>query len=651
MRLKAQHAVHGVYSPKPHRVPQGYPTGIGDIWIGFINPHPGYHPMQNLLKSAALLAATTLFILLYFGVDAESWAQSNGLFGHSSYNRNQYQPPNLAWMRAVIIILSGGAGFALGWFMSPQARHLRIFVIAIVGGAIALAAIGNNGVLGWSLTPLVAIGAFGVGFGYWMAAFVRKLAEIRTTFGSASWATKSEMAKNGLFNDAGYRVGDVIAGDLMRKLSYVSDRHLLTIAPNRSGKGASAIIPNLLTYEGSVLVIDPKGENALITAERRKAMGQTVHVVDPWGITGMKQSRFNPLDGLKLGDVDISENAKLLADAIIVPSYKGEPFWIDAPKALLDGVSQFVATDKSEKGQRNLGRVRDLLLLDGDDLNALFKRMLASPHKIVRSAAARSLQKDPKLLSNVMASLQAQTHFLDSPRLREAMCESDFKFEDLKSEKVSIYLVLPADRLNAFASWLRVLVQQAISVNARNIEEKPDKSVLFILDEMPALGKLAMVEQAFGLMAGYGFQCWGICQDASQLKRIYGDGWETFISNAGMIQYFGSRDNFSAEYFSKLCGVTTVWNASTAIARAVGITRSKDSSRSETTTETDTATGTQRKLAFPDELMRLPADKQLILIENMNPIIATKTPWFIDPKLKSLGVNLHKNAARQKFEV
>jgi type IV secretion system protein VirD4 len=118
-----------------------------------------------------------------------------------------------------------------------------------------------------------------------------------------------------------------------------------------------------------------------------------------------------------------------------------------------------------------------------------------------------------------------------------------------------------------------------------------------------------------------------------------------------MIQYFGSRDRMTAEYFSKLCGVTTIWNMSTAIARAFGQNSggSGGGSTSTTTTTTDTANGTQRQLAYPDELMRLPKNRQLLLIENMNPILAGKTPWFKDPHLKDKGVNLYaENTAQTK---
>jgi type IV secretion system protein VirD4 len=545
-------------------------------------------------------------------------------------------------LRIGTVVGSGLLGFGLGWFFSPGAAIARAFILGALGGALSYLTIVDQAVIGWSAATVFAWIAFFAGFGYWARGFVERLREHPTTFGSAAWASMRDMLTFGLLDGVGFRLGFVSNADgLSIVLHYGGDRHMLTIAPNRSGKGIAAIIPVLLTYTGSSVVIDPKGENCMITAGQRKAMGQRVFAVDPWGITGMETARFNPMDWLKAGDVDIAENALLLADAIIITMGENEQFWTEEAKALLLGVILYVATHPDEEGQRHLGRVRDLLLLNGDDLNALFKRMLKSPHHTVRATGARCLQKEEKLLSNVLASVQAQTHFLDSPRLRDNLSSSDFTFEDLKTKPMTVYLVLPSDRLNAYSRWLRLLIQQALTVNARNIEIKPKKSVLFILDEMPALGKLTMVEQAFGLMAGYGMQLWGVVQDASQLKRIYGDGWETFIANAGVLQYFGSRDQMTAEYFSKLCGVTTVWDITTGVSRAIGISRGKDTSHSDTTTTSDTAAGKARQLAYADELMRMPKGKQLLLVGNMNPIIADKKSWFEDPDLKELGVNLH----------
>jgi type IV secretion system protein VirD4 len=489
-----------------------------------------------------------------------------------------------------------------------------------------------------------------------------------TSFGSAKWATFDYLTQHGLFSANGFMLGEFLNGQQRPTLRYEGARHLLTVAPTRSGKGVSSIIPNLLLHEGSAIVIDPKGENALITAMRRgtgdaknniEGMGQKIVLLDPWDVAssklGLKPGRFNPLDWIAADDPDAAENAFLLADAIVIKEGRGESaFWDEEAKALLTGIILYVATAAEEAGNRHLGRVRDILTLDAAGIKPVLLSMFKHPHPIVASTAARTVSKDAKLFGSVLASAQANTHFLDSPRIRASLAASDFKFEDLKTKKLTVYLILPADRLSTFNRWLRILIQQAITVNARNISEKPEKPILFLLDEMPTLGRLPAVEQAYGLMAGFGMQLWGIVQDLSQLAHIYGEtGWQTFISNSGVIQYFGSRDKMTAEYFSSLCGVTTieVHNFSWAVGQAIGYASSFTSSHgggssttSNSTTDSWTRTnGTseaQRQLAYPDELMVLHGAQQIVFVENLDPILAEKVFWYKDQALNQLGVNL-----------
>jgi type IV secretion system protein VirD4 len=471
------------------------------------------------------------------------------------------------------------------------------------------------------------------------------------TFGSAEWASLEHLRAHGHVGEEGLFLGLFEADGQRVPLQYKGDRHLLTVAPTRSGKGTTAIVPNLFRYLGSALVVDVKGENARITAVRRgegsstiPGMKQKLHIVDPWGITGLPVSRFNPLDWIASDELNGSENAMILADSLDPPhGGKGDPFWDEEAKALLMGFILFVAFDASEEGRRHLGRVRDIIVADADQLTDILSRMIVSPHRVVQTTAARTVSKDEKLRSNVFASLQSHTHFLDSPAIRESLSSSDFRFEDLKTEPMTVYLVLPADRLNAFGRWLRLLVQQAITVNARNIEKQPERPILFLLDELPALSRLTMVEQAFSLMAGFGMQIWGIVQDLSQLERIYEKGWETFVGNAGVLQNFGSRDHRTAEYFSKLAGVTTLEKLSIgrSIAQAVS---SAVGGNSTTTTNSHTRDVVQRQLAYPDELMVMRDEAQLVFIENCNPIRGCKQPWFTDPVRRFWGVDFRKSA-------
>ncbi|WP_273793496.1 type IV secretory system conjugative DNA transfer family protein [Brucella anthropi] len=590
--------------------------------------------MKRYLKTGLPVAV----LLLIVGVNLAD-AQ---MFGR----RNPFVP-DLTYLRFLIIAGSGAVGFGLGWLASPEAARVRLVVGAVTLGAAALIAVAENGAIGWGLTPFVALAAFMAGFGVWFARTAKRLLAKPTTFGDAQWATIETIEEAGLLqNQTGIKLGFVNDAGIERPVVYSGDRHIWTSGPTRFGKGTDVIIPNLLTYEGSTLVIDPKGENAMITAKRRKDMGQDVYILDPWHITasaGLEVSRYNPMNLLDPADIDFAEKSMMMGDSLTIPSGGDNKFWDESTKAVLQGMCGHVASHPVYEGRRDLGTVRDLLMLDAEELKKLATEMLESPHHFIAAAGARLLQMDEKLLSNILASAQAQTTMLDSPRLRESLSASDFSFADMKTKQMTVYLVLPSDRLQTFSRWLRLLIQQAIKENAQNIEVKPKQPILFILDEMPVLGNMSIVKEAFGLMAGYGMRLWAISQDASQLKDIYGDSWESFISNAGVLQYFGSRDRMTSEYFSALCGETTVWNFSTALSRAVSTSSSTNgSSRSESESETETASAVQRKLIYPDQLMRMKRDRQLLLIENLDPIIARRTPWYRNPDLRDLGNNLHK---------
>jgi len=530
-----------------------------------------------------------------------------------------------------------------GYFAAKSFQGLwRRLMQALLLLAVVTFVTWENAFLSGAIISSLILPALVIGFILGVVIFhfmgLSKFFERPNTFGSSRWATKEDISEKEAFGTDGIRIEKFAnAKGEMEWVSYKGDRHLLTVAPTRAGKGTTQIIPNLLTYEGSALVIDPKGENAFSTAKRRFNMGQEIHIVDPWTVTPLEDlqvSAFNPLDWLDTTDPDLPENAMLLAAALVVEGNSKDPFWDEEAKALLQGLIMHVATDAEEDGHRHLPRVRELLVQKQSELDKTFAKMAKSIHPIIRSTGERSLQKEEKLKASVIATAQSHTHFLDSDRIRMNMKESSFKFEDLKTKPMTIYLVLPSDRLNTFGRWLRLLVQQAITVNARNIEIKPEKSVLFLLDEFAALGRLSMVEQAYGLMAGYGMQLWVIVQDFNQLDRIYDKGWQSFVSNSGMINYFGSSDKVTAEYFSSLCGETTVWSFSSAVSETFG-TGSNSSSESQTSTHS------QRKLVYPDELMRFPQTHQIAFLENMHPLRATKVRWYKDSELKALGRSMH----------
>ena len=614
------------------------------------------------------------------------WAQWGNAYGNQFGNEdNPFEPSrgHLFGARLLTLLICAAVGFGIGAFFSPLLRPFRKLVFLGLAAFVLLFSLFGPFPAADVVNKLAGFVVFIVGFVFGIKLGFKALLNAAgkrprpTSLGSAKWATYDYLAKleaEGLrlFTGKGFFLGAFADSEINRKsqLHYNGKRHLLTVAPTRSGKGVSSIIPNLLTHAGSALVVDPKGENALITALHRGegisgagGLNQQVILLDPWDITaerlGMDVGHFNPLEWIIADDPDATENAFLVADALVVSEVKGgeAQFWDEEAKALLAGIILYVATAEEEAENRHLGRVRDILTMGSEDMADVLAKMREYRNPMVSSTATRTSAKNPELLSNVLASAQAHTHFLESPRIRASLEKSDFKFEDLKSKVITVYLILPADRLQTFNRWLRLLIQQAITVNARNVGVTPEKPILFMLDEMPTLGRLPSIEQAYGLMAGFGMQLWGIVQDLSQLARIYGEtGWQTFISNSGVIQYFGSRDKMTAEYFSTLCGVTTVeiHNFSWAVGKAWSVARSVatggNGSSSTTTTSSDSWTRTnglseaQRHLAYPDELMVLKGDQQIVFVENLDPIPAEKVIWYEDSVLRRLGVNLNDPA-------
>ena len=199
---------------------------------------------------------------------------------------------------------------------------------------------------------------------------------------------------------------------------------------------------------------------------------------------------------------------------------------------------------------------------------------------------------------------------------------SDFRFSDLKRRNETVFLVLPPDRLSTYSRWLRLLVSQSLLDMARD-PAKPQTPVLYLLDEFAALGHLAPVERAMGLMAGYGVQLWPILQDVHQLRATYGQKAGTFLSNAGVLQVFGVNDHDSARLVSDLLGQETV--VFQTMARALDSEKSGISYSQQ---------NVARPLLTPDEVRNMPAQAELLFLAGQRPIIAGKLAYYADPEFK-----------------
>jgi type IV secretion system protein VirD4 len=444
------------------------------------------------------------------------------------------------------------------------------------------------------------------------------------THGSARFATAKETARP---RPRQLGPADRPRSEITAKLlRYDGPAHLLTMAPTRTGKGVGTIIPNLLTADRSVICIDPKGENAKIAGRARQTFGP-VHVLDPFGVTGQPSAAFNPLDQLDPAGLDVAEDATTLADALVFdePGMAGEAHWNEEAKALIAGLILHIAATEP-RDRRNLATLREALTLAPEAFAALLKDMQASTAAggLIARAANRHLGKSDREAAGVLSAAQRHTHFLDSPRMVAVLGRSDFRFGDLKRRNASVFLVLPPDRLTTYSRWLRLLVSQSLIDMARD-PAKPAAPVLYLLDEFAALGHLAPVERAMGLMAGYGVQLWPILQDVHQLRATYGQRAGTFLSNAGVLQVFGVNDHDSARLVSDLLGQETVVFQT--------ISRALDSEKSGISYgEQHTA----RPLLTPDEVRNLPQHVELLFLAGQRPIVAGKLAYYADAEFRGL---------------
>lgn len=444
--------------------------------------------------------------------------------------------------------------------------------------------------------------------------------------GSARFASKAE--RKAFQSEDGLLIGrDIGTGKLMR---YDGPAHLLTLAPTRAGKGVGTVIPNLLTLPRSVLVIDPKGENAKIAGDARKRFG-AVHILDPFGVTGLSASAYNPLGRLDAESLDLGEDAASLAEALVMdpPGQQSDAHWNEEAKALLSGLIMF-AVAHEEADRKTLATVREYLTLPPEKFRALLELMQdsAAAGGLIARAANRFLGKSDREAASVMSSAQRHTHFLDSPRIVAATARSDFQFSALRHDLTSIFLVLPPNRLDAYSRWLRLLVAQALQDIARDAEAaqagaaRLKQPALFLLDEFAALGRLEAVERAMGLMAGYGLQLWPILQDMSQLKDLYGARANTFVANAGVLQTFGVNDFETAKWLSQMIGRETTGYQ----------TESHKPGDAPSTSYNVTA----RDLMTPDEIMQIPPHVQLLRVQGKPVIIARKLRYFADKEFDGL---------------
>ena len=449
--------------------------------------------------------------------------------------------------------------------------------------------------------------------------------------GTAQWMDTAEALERFTFDDRLFRrndvglwegrangqvwVGETLEGE-PNPIGYSDDRHVLLVSGTRGGKGTGLIIPNLCLWPGSCIVIDPKGENATVTARRRGGgseyaygLGQTVRVLDPFGEVQLDpalKARYNPLDAVDPNSDFAVDDAGRIAAALVVIENKHDPFWEQAARNLIKALILHVLTHRNFSGRRNLISVWRLLR-QGDWITVERARK-AGQEKIpsgftllwhgmkrneaysglIAGEAEQMLDMHERTRSGILKVATTATEFIDGPPMQRLLEASDFDLAALKTDPggLTIYLTLPQRYMTTHYRWLRLMISLAVG-DMERIKGRPATGhpTLFVLDEFAGLQRMEAVETAAAQAAGFGVKFFFVLQNLPQLREIYSDGWETFIGNSGLRLFFQIDDNFTRAYLAQQLGEHEVTRQTRSGAHSESTSLSNTEGRSNSLTD------------------------------------------------------------------
>ncbi len=444
----------------------------------------------------------------------------------------------------------------------------------------------------------------------------RPLQKKESIHGDARWATEEDIKKAGLRAKKGMMMGRTGRGYL------VADgyQHALLFAPTGSGKGVGFVIPNLLTWEDSVVCHDIKLENFELTSGyRQQGMGQNVYLWNPASPDGITHC-YNPLDwiSIKMGQQvdDVQKIANLL-----LPE---QEFWQNEARSLFVGVTLYLLAVPDKI--KSLGEV--VRTLRSDDvvynLAVVLDTLGKDIHPVSYMNLAAFLQKADKERSGVISTLNSSLELWANPLIDAATAKSDFDFNMFKKVPITVYVGLTPDNIDRLKPLMQIFYQQATQLLTKHMP-RPDEpyGLLFVMDEFPTLGDMSQFKQGIAYFRGYKLRLFLIIQDTEQLKDIYEEaGMNSFLANSTYRITFAANNVETANLISQLIGNKTVNQISR---NAPVFLDLKPGSRSRHISQT------QRALLLPQEVIGLPRDEQIILVESQPPIKTKKIFYYKDP--------------------
>ena len=490
------------------------------------------------------------------------------------------------------------------WWYFYDAYAPRIFLegalIAVSGGFVSIA---------------VAIG---------MSVWRAREAANAETYGSARWANADEVKAAGLLGPDGVMLGR-LDGEYLR---HDGPEHVLCFAPTRSGKGVGLVVPSLLTWPGSCIVHDIKGENWSLTAGLRARFGRVL-LLDP---TNTASSAYNPLLEVRRGEWEV-RHVQNVADVLVDPegSLERRNHWEKTSHSLLVGTILHVLYAETDK---TLGGVASFLSDPRRPIETTLVAMMTTPHlgkkgphPVVASAARELLNKSDNERSGVLSTAMSFLGLYRDPVVAQVTRRCDWRIADIAAAEkpTTLYLVVPPSDISRTKPLIRLILNQigrrlTEDLNATNRRHR----VLLMLDEFPALGRLDFFESALAFMAGYGLKSFLIAQSLNQIEKAYGAN-NSILDNCHVRVSFATNDERTAKRVSDALGTATEMRAMKNYAghRLSPWLGHLMVSRSETA----------RPLMTPGEVMQLPATDEIVMVAGAPPIRAKKARYFEDRRL------------------
>ena len=432
--------------------------------------------------------------------------------------------------------------------------------------------------------------------------------------GDSRWASERDIRKIGLRSRKGILLGKDQRGYL------VADgfQHALLFAPTGSGKGVGFVIPNLLFWEDSVIVHDVKLENYDLTSGWRKKIGHEVFVWNPAQPDGISHC-YNPLDWISKKPGQMVDDVQKIAN-LIMPE---QDFWYNEARSLFVGVVLYLLAVPEKT--KSFGEV--VRTMRSDDvvynLAVVLDTIGKKIHPVAYMNIAAFLQKADKERSGVVSTMNSSLELWANPLIDTATASSDFNIQDFKRKRVSVYVGVTPDNLTRLRPLMQVFYQQATEFLCRALPSDDEPyGVLFMMDEFPTLGKMEQFQTGIAYFRGYRVRLFLIIQDTEQLKGIYEEaGMNSFLSNSTYRITFAANNIETANLISQLIGNKTVSQESLNKPKFLDL---NPASRSLHISDT------QRALLLPQEVIMLPKDEQILLIESTYPIKSRKIKYYED---------------------